>query len=41
MVDPSTAPMAGKAVLVTGGIGGIGKATALALAGGRPAPGSR
>ena len=33
MVDNSTGPMTGKTVLVTGGTGGIGRATAAALAG--------
>ena len=32
MVDASAGPMAGKTVLITGGTGGIGRATALALA---------
>ena len=32
MVDIATGPMAGKTVLVTGGTGGIGRATAIGLA---------
>ena len=32
MVDTTAGPMAGKTVLVTGGTGGIGKATATGLA---------
>jgi len=32
MADNTTGPMAGKTVLITGGTGGIGKATATGLA---------
>ncbi|WP_269433581.1 hypothetical protein [Nonomuraea sp. SBT364] len=41
MTDQSTSRLQGKAVIVTGAGSGIGRATALACASWRAAPGSR